>query len=109
MSYFLNELLSMYMANSITYVKEDTLRVFSNGLTITYYHKSTLRSTCIPKTILYASISTTQQNLFLKNPNNILHYCSRPRFVVSNYNITHVIKVSVVNIVLTHTYSIWVC
>ena len=104
MSYFLNELLNMYMANSIIYVKEDTLRVFSNGLTITYYHKSTLRSTCIPKTILYASISTTQQNLFLKNPNNILHYN-----VVSNYNITHVIKVSVVNIVLTHTYSIWVC
>ena len=82
MSYFPNELLNMYMEDSIIYVKEDTLRVFSNGLTITYNHKSTFKVNVYPQnnSLCFNIEVTTQQNLFLKNQNYILHYCSWPRF-----------------------------
>ena len=84
MSYFPNELLNMYMEDSIIYVKEDTLRVFSNGLTITYDHKSTFKVNVYPQnnSLCFNIEVTTQQNLFLKNQNYILHYCSWPRFMI---------------------------
>ena len=102
MSYFPNELLNMYMEDSIIYVKEDTLRVFSNGLTITYDHKSTFKVNVYPQNnSLCSSIEvTTQPNLVLKNKNHTIHYRG---------NITHVIKLSVVNMLLTHVHSILMC
>ena len=99
MSYFPNELLNMYMEDSIIYVKEDTLRVFSNGVTITYNHKSTFKVNVYPQnnSLCFNIEVTTQQNLFLKNQNYILHYCS------------YAIKLSVVNMILTHVHSIFMC